>query len=670
MIAKSSSLFRHFRSSAAAVLAGLVFGCGPDLPPLQPVAHPDLANVETRARQQIEEARDRLETAERRGDVERLAEAYGSMGELYQAYGLLDSAAASYENAAALDPNGLVWAYLQGVVAQEEGDFPAARAHFERALELAPRNQPAALRLAEVLLAQGESEMAEERTSTLAGGEEYAAALAYLRGRSAASRGEHEAAVDQFRAALAAQPGAGPVHHALSQSLLRLGRTEEAQVEMAAVSGGGEITFPDPLVERVGQLAEGPSTYLKRGNRAMVAGNLEEAETLFREGLRQDPEHLELRLNLGLLKARQGDLQAALSELVSASKIDPENAQAHHDVGTTRLALGQAEAAVESLRRALELEPDYQSAHFNLANALGILERWSEVEEAVAAVLEHEPDHPRARYLQAMAWHQKDDSTRARTELEALVAGDPDNRVFREGLVRVLAESRQRAKAAEVAIEGVERESSSVEERVALARTSAHLLWRSGQRRPAIQLWQRVTELAPESSQAFTDLGNAQQLGGQRRQAAESFAEAVRLDPANLTAWLSETRLWILLGEFATAHERLLLAVERHPGDPALANTFARLLSTAPDARLRDGDRAIQMARLAYGAEPSLEHAETVPMALAEAGRFEQAIQFQRGLAQKAQMSGDRAALTRLMRNLKLYEARKPVRIEDPGAGK
>jgi hypothetical protein len=64
--------------------------------------------------------------------------------------------------------------------------------------------------------------------------------------------------------------------------------------------------------------------------------------------------------------------------------------------------------------------------------------------------------------------------------------------------------------------------------------------------------------------------------------------------------------------------------------------------------------------------DPSLEHAETMCMAWAEAGRFEQAIQFQRGLAQKAQRSGDRAALTRLVRNLKLYESRQPVRISDP----
>lgn len=660
------------RSRSAALFVVLLLasslwlaGCGADLPELEPVAHPPLEGVEDRAREQIEEARSALASAERRADARELAEAYGSMGEHYQAYKLYEAAAACYRNAALLDPVGLAWPYYSGLVAQEQGNFEAARGHFEKVLELASHNDPARAHLAEALIALGEGEAAGQQLAELSGDGDFAAVAAWGLGRVAASAGDHERAVEQFRRALELQPEAGPVRHALAQSLRRLGLGEEAEAEQAAVKGG-DLTFPDPLAERVAELAVGPSTYLKRGNQAMVAGDLEAAEKLFRQGLAGDPEHVELRLNLGLLKARQGDVQAALSEFVSAAEADPTNAQAQHDIGTSRLALGQAEEAVAAFREALELQPGYPSAQFNLASALGALERWSEVEAAVAPVLERDPEHTRAQYLKAMAVHRQGNSSGIGAELRGLVAKEPGNRVFREGWATVLAESRRVDRAAEVLNDGMEIEALSEEDKVILARKGALLLWKHGRQGPAVDLWRRVTEMEPGSSQAFTDLGNAQQLSGQRPEAVASFQRATELDPQNATAWLSETRLRIIMGDFEGAHRRLGEAVMHHPGDAALANTYARLLATAPDPALRDGERAIQMARLAYGVDPSLEHAETVPMALAEAGRFEQAIQFQSGLAQKAQLSGDRAALGRLVRNLKLYESRQPVRISDP----
>jgi hypothetical protein len=105
-------------------------------------------------------------------------------------------------------------------------------------------------------------------------------------------------------------------------------------------------------------------------------------------------------------------------------------------------------------------------------------------------------------------------------------------------------------------------------------------------------------------------------------------------------------------------------ALLHHPDDPRIVHTLARLLATAPVSRVRDGNRSLELARRALAAEGSLEHSETVAMALAEMGRFEEAISWQRGLAQKASTLGDRATLTRLVHHLRLYEARRPVRVD------
>ncbi|MEM8997632.1 MAG: hypothetical protein AAGF23_22810, partial [Acidobacteriota bacterium] len=81
------------------------------------------------------------------------------------------------------------------------------------------------------------------------------------------------------------------------------------------------------------------------------------------------------------------------------------------------------------------------------------------------------------------------------------------------------------------------------------------------------------------------------------------------------------------------------------------------------DPALRNGRLAVQLARIAYGVELSVEYGETLAMALAEFGNFEQAIGIQRRIAQQAQATGDRVTLRRLVTNLKRYEERLPVRL-------
>ncbi len=93
-----------------------------------------------------------------------------------------------------------------------------------------------------------------------------------------------------------------------------------------------------------------------------------------------------------------------------------------------------------------------------------------------------------------------------------------------------------------------------------------------------------------------------------------------------------------------------------------MLNTLARLLATCSGIGAARRPRAFELAQRAFALEARLEHAETVGMALAEMGQFEQAIRWQRGLAQQAQQRDDRAALTRLVGTLRTYEKRQPIR--------
>lgn len=657
-----TSKARHRELAAGLlVVCWLLTACGgaPERTGLATVDHPDLATVEATARQQLEAQRQQLDEALGKGDDRVLADAFGSLGEHYHTYELLEPAAACYANAERLDPESFLWPYFQGLLEQTRGDLTRAAQHLQRALELRPDNPSARIRLATAELGLGQLAAAEGNFAAVAEQADHAAAAHYGLGRVAAQRGDHQAAAEHFETALDRDSKATAARHPLALAYRHLGRTAEAEALLAEPSGG-EVTFPDPLMTRLEALARSSGALMRRGNRALMAGQTEQAIEAFRAAIRANPDYSETRRNLGLALLRAGRAEEAVSELREAVERHPDNAWLHFDLGNAHLQSGQPVLAAEAFARAAENAPEMLQAHFSQANALAALERWPEALVALERALELDPAEPRARYLAAMARHKTGDSGAAVQQLEALVAEDPADRVARDGLVTVLSETGRGRRAYDI-LRQAPNADASLAERGQRLDTLAKLAWQIGRRDEALAHYRAAVDLQPESSFAHTQLANALQLAGQNRQAIELFAKAVELDPANATAWLSEASLWILEGEQAIARDRLLAAIDEHPDNPQLLHTLARLQATASDPDVRDGAAALPRAQRAFALQNSIDHAETVAMAMAADGQFEAAIKWQRSLAMNAVRAGDQAAARKLSVNLRLYEKREAI---------
>lgn len=453
---------------------------------LEPVDHPPLDAVAGAAREQLTAARERLEAAlaARRPEPRELAAAFGSLAELYDVYRLPEAAIACYENAARLDPASFTWPYELGLATAQRGDLEAAAAAYRRALALSPENAPARLRLAEVELTDGRLEEAAAGFRPVLEEEGYAAAAHYGLGRVELARGDAAEALTHFDAALALEPEAGVVHHSRGLALRQLGRLDEAR-EALARPANAEVAFPDPLAERLATLAESAGAFLQRGNRALVAGRLDEAVAAYRRAVEADPEAVEARRNLALALLRHGDAKAAVEALQAGLAHDPQRVWLHFDLGNAYLAAGEPELAVGAFQRAVELVGDFTDARFNLANTLVSLGRWQEAAEQLEAVLGEQPDNPRARYLAAMALHRTGHSQEAAERLAALVAERPTDATAREGLATVLADSHRIARARQVYEEALALDLPAGDRGRLLGRL-AELAWRGGDRAAAI----------------------------------------------------------------------------------------------------------------------------------------------------------------------------------------
>jgi hypothetical protein len=119
----------------------------------------------------------------------------------------------------------------------------------------------------------------------------------------------------------------------------------------------------------------------------------------------------------------------------------------------------------------------------------------------------------------------------------------------------------------------------------------------------------------------------------------------------------------VRLRRFSDARRALEEGAAMHADQPGFAHALARVLSAAPGDGVRDGARAwtiVQALEQQYGANLALS--ETAAMALAEIGRFEDAVGRQRGAIDAAVKLGRGDLVATLRANLASYESRTPCR--------
>jgi len=114
-----------------------------------------------------------------------------------------------------------------------------------------------------------------------------------------------------------------------------------------------------------------------------TAGNLPQAEALYRQILGQRPNHPDALHLLGVIAQANGRFDMAIDLITRAIALNPSQALYHSNLAN---ALGRSDRLDETVaccRRALELEPNLATACYNMGNALKEL---GLIDEAVAAL--------------------------------------------------------------------------------------------------------------------------------------------------------------------------------------------------------------------------------------------------------------------------------------------
>jgi tetratricopeptide (TPR) repeat protein len=193
-------------------------------------------------------------------------------------------------------------------------------------------------------------------------------------------------------------------------------------------------------------------------------------------------------------------------------------------------------------------------------------------------------------------------------------------------------------------------------------------LGKQGRLREAMDQYTQALQLRPDHVEARYNLGLALEKQGKTQQAIDQYEQVLRLDPGHVKAHNNLGSALAGLGKIdqAIAHYRKGIALK--PDWPESYNNLAWLLATCPQAKFRDGPEAVRLAQRAceLTRDERPEFLDTLAVAYAEAGRFDQAVLVARKGIDLATHLGQEALANEIREHLRMYEAGRPYREARP----
>ncbi|MBD3334493.1 MAG: tetratricopeptide repeat protein, partial [Candidatus Eisenbacteria bacterium] len=186
---------------------------------------------------------------------------------------------------------------------------------------------------------------------------------------------------------------------------------------------------------------------------------------------------------------------------------------------------------------------------------------------------------------------------------------------------------------------------------------------RLGRPRSAVRCLEKLLEVIPWHRKGAEILEFAKQDLRRLQDEVQNHRETVKANPEDGHAHFELSHLYRRLDRIAESADHLEKAAMLLPEDPAARANLAWILATSRDAALRDGARAVSLARravaLTNGERP--EPLDVLAAALAEAGRFEEAL----STAERALELSTNVApplVPQLKKRIALYRSERPVR--------
>jgi tetratricopeptide (TPR) repeat protein len=383
-------------------------------------------------------------------------------------------------------------------------------------------------------------------------------------------------------------------------------------------------------------IQENPGWWLAYNNLGVALKarkQFDEALALYRQTLKIKPDYAEAYVNIGGILAARGQADEAIAYYRQALKFKPGLAAAYYNIGRVLASRGQADEAIACYQQALKVDPDFALAYNDLA---AILAGRGRIEEAIA-------------------------------QYEELLKLTPDFPEAYCNLGAALAQQRKIGAAMDCYRQALKVNADYAPAHLNLGNVFA----RQGQFEEAIVHYRKALQIDPQYVPARNHLGLALLKQGQADAAMDQFRQILQFKADDPEAHYQLGMALTDRGQFPEAVTHYRKVLQSQPAHVLAQNKLAWLLATCPEASIRDGAKAVELAqqaiKLAGHEDPGL--LDTLAAAYAEAGQFPQAVATAHKALEMAEQQDNGALADALREQIKLYEAGKAYReVSSPSA--
>ncbi len=258
-------------------------------------------------------------------------------------------------------------------------------------------------------------------------------------------------------------------------------------------------------------------------------GQNDRAVELIVRAIALKPNFPEAYSNLGNALKDKGQLDEAIAAYNQAITRKPNFPEAHSNLGVVLNSKGQLDESIAAFRQAIALKHNYPEAYYNLGNALNDKGQRDEAIAAFRQAIAMNPHWPEAHYILGIALYdqaQLDESIAAFRQAIALRSNWPEAYY---NLGNVLNDKGQIDEAIAAYRQAIALNSNYSKAHYNLGNT----LKDKGQLDEAIAAYRQAIILKPDYAEAYSNLGNAWQTKGQMDAAIAAYHQAIVLNPSD-----------------------------------------------------------------------------------------------------------------------------------------
>jgi len=227
-------------------------------------------------------------------------------------------------------------------------------------------------------------------------------------------------------------------------------------------------------------------------------GQLQQAEQICQQILRDFPKHAETLHLLGLIAHQVGDYRIATSLIAQAIEIDPNQSSFFYNVGNALREQGRLDESVDAYQQTIHIQPDHADAYNNLGNVLKEQGKLDESIDAYQKAIEHQPQFSGAHNNLGVALQEQGKLEESIEVYQKAIEIQPDHANAYYNVGNALREQ--------------------------------------GRLDESIDAYQKAIEIQPDHADAYNNLGNVLKEQGKLDESIDTYQKAIEIQPDHADA--------------------------------------------------------------------------------------------------------------------------------------